>query len=446
MSLKYQTQTDTFKLLRYFSFACGITTLIVAITLGIILNTYQVNKIIHDAERQNISLSRLISNSIKTTLPDYLDTPDLIEPESLRNRQIVKQLDKLLYTITTGLHLLKIKIYNTEGLTLYSSDPTQIGESKATNSGFLHAVNEIDAASRLSFRNEFSAFSGVLFDLDVVETYIAILSDDGRVIGAFELYTDVTHLRTYVKEDMIWLSILIAVIFIIFFSILFIIVKHADRVIKDQYQELEKSRKEIQQRTEELYIQANYDTLTKLANRINMYGQLKHELKFAEKHITTVALLFIDLDGFKQINDALGHDVGDDVLVVIANRLSKCVKEFDSQSRPPDSDVTTTVARLGGDEFTLIIPRLSKSQDLDTLAEKIVSECSQPIEIKNKILNIGASIGIALYPSNGDKPTTLMRYADLAMYQAKNNGKNTFRYFTDELDISGENRLIREEK
>lgn len=430
-----------FRLLRFFTITCSITSLILAITLGVILNAFLVRNIIHDAEQQNISMSRLLANTVQEVEPNYLDTPDLIDPQSLRNRQIVKHLNTLFRSMTADLKLLKIKIYNTEGLTLYSSEPSQIGESKASYPGFLFATNKKEAISKLSFRDEFTAFSGVLFNLDIVETYIPILSNDGNTIGVFELYTDVTYLRTYIREEIIWVSMIVIAIFTVFFFILLLIILRADRVIKSQYYQLEESRKKIEKRTEVLYKQANYDDLTKLANRVYMYGQLKHDLKRAAKYNTTVALLFIDLDGFKDINDTLGHDIGDEVLIIIADRLKECIREYDSHHRAIDIDYTSTVARFGGDEFTLIIPGLSSSEDVNTIAREIISACSKPLDIRKNDLIIGASIGIALYPSDGDSPNTLMRNADLAMYYAKQEGGNTFRYFKDEL-IKDEDRRI----
>ena len=435
-----------FRLLRYFTIACSITSLILAITLGMILNTFQVRSIIHGAEDQNVVMSRLLANTIEVTVPNYLDTPDLIDPQSLRNRPIVQELTTLFRSMTAGLELLKIKIYNTEGLTLYSSNSSQIGESRANNPRFLHAANKKEATSKLSARDEFTAFSGVLFNVDVVETYIPILSDEKHIIGVFELYTDVTHLRTHIKEEIIWVSMIVTSIFILFFFILLLIILRADSVIKNQYQKLEKSHQTIEKRTETLYKQANYDDLTKLANRVYMYGQLKHELILAAKNKTTLAFLFIDLDGFKNINDRHGHDVGDKVLKTIARRFMECVKEQDSQYRSIDSYSSSTVARHGGDEFSLIIPDLSNSQDVDIFAKEIISVCSKPLTIKNKELTLGASIGIALYPSDGDEPNTLMRNADLAMYQAKQEGKNTFRYFTDDLIKDSERRTVMEEE
>ncbi len=433
-----------FRLLRYFTIACSITSLILAITLVVILNTFQVRSIIHGAEDQNVLMSRLLANTIEAAVPNYLDTPDLIDPQSLRNRLIVQELNTLFRSLTVGLNLLKIKIYNTEGLTLYSSDSSQIGESRANNPRFLRAANKKEAASKLSARDKFTAFTGVLYNVDVVETYIPILSDEKHIIGVFELYTDVTHLRTLIKEEMIWISMIVISIFILFFFILLLIILRADSVIKNQYQKLEKSHQTIEKRTETLYKQANYDDLTKLANRVYMYGQLKHELILAAKNKTTLAFLFIDLDGFKNINDRHGHDVGDEVLITIARRFMECVKEHDSQYRSIDSYSSSTVARHGGDEFSLIIPDFFKLQDVDVIAKDIISACSKPLKIKNKELILGASIGIALYPSDGDEPSTLMRNADLAMYQAKQEGKNTFRYFTDDLIKDSERRTVME--
>jgi diguanylate cyclase (GGDEF)-like protein len=434
-----------FQLLRYFTIAGSTACLILAIIFGVVLNTHQVHRLISDAEQKNVTISRLLANTIETVLPTYLDTPELIDPQSLRERPNVKTLDELFHTLTVGLNLLKIKIYNTDGLTLYSSDSSQIGESKSANPSFMRIIEYKMAASKLSFRNEFTAFSGVLFNLDVVETYIPIFSNESKIIGVFELCTDVTQLRSTIRNEMLWIFVIVISISILFFLVLFLIIRHADIKMKKQYGLLKESHVEIEKRTEVLYQQANYDDLTKLANRVYMYGQLKLNLSYSAKHKMTGALLFIDLDGFKNINDKYGHNVGDEVLVAIAHRLQESIREYDSRFRSVDADVASTIARIGGDEFTLIIPGISNSRDIDIIAKSIISECSKRITTKNKELFVSASIGITLYPVDGIDPNILMRNADLAMYQSKKEGKNTFRYFTSELNISGERRIKKQE-
>ena len=166
---------------------------------------------------------------------------------------------------------------------------------------------------------------------------------------------------------------------------------------------------------------AYHDPLTGLYNRINFEEYLLHALLVAKRNKTQLAVLFIDLDQFKDINDTLGHDIGDEVLKVAAMRLKKTLRESDF------------IARWGGDEFVVIIENLKDAGESAVVANTIIEHMQQPMEIQNHHLMLTASIGIALYPQNGDDVQTLLKHADSAMYLAKDMGKNNFRYYTEEL-------------
>jgi diguanylate cyclase (GGDEF)-like protein len=153
---------------------------------------------------------------------------------------------------------------------------------------------------------------------------------------------------------------------------------------------------------------AQYDQLTVLPNRGLLYDRLKVALATARREQGRFSLLYIDLDKFKQVNDTLGHAVGDLLLQKVAERLKHCVRESD------------TVARVGGDEFVVLLQHTSLPEQAALVAEKIRSELSHPISIDGHDLNIVPSIGIALYPDHGDGEQQLLKHADKAMYSAKN--------------------------
>lgn len=163
---------------------------------------------------------------------------------------------------------------------------------------------------------------------------------------------------------------------------------------------------------EKLTQMAFYDQLTALPNRTNFFERLNFSLSQARRIKAVVALLFIDLDGFKKINDSLGHAMGDQVLKEVGRRLRANIRESD------------TAARMGGDEFTVILNHLKKVEDASFVAEKIIKVINQPIELDGTICNVGASIGIAIYPDHCENINDLIIAADSAMYQAKANGKN----------------------
>ncbi|MGL4408732.1 MAG: EAL domain-containing protein, partial [Zoogloea sp.] len=182
--------------------------------------------------------------------------------------------------------------------------------------------------------------------------------------------------------------------------------------------------KDSQQKAEYL---ATHDALTGLPNRTLFHDHLRHALAMARRKKTRIALLFIDLDNFKTINDTLGHDVGDDILKQASERLQGLVRDGD------------TVARLGGDEFTAILPDCNM-EGADRVARRIVDELSASFEVSERRLFVSASIGIAFYPDDGTDSAELIKKADSAMYRAKELGRNRVEFFKPELHV----RLLRQ--
>jgi diguanylate cyclase (GGDEF)-like protein/PAS domain S-box-containing protein len=163
---------------------------------------------------------------------------------------------------------------------------------------------------------------------------------------------------------------------------------------------------------------ASFDSLTGLPNRRLFRDRLEQEVRKVHRSGAELALLFIDLDRFKEVNDLLGHDAGDLLLKQAAERLQACVRETD------------TIARLGGDEFTVILTQLNGRSHLESIAEKIIIALAKPFHLKQEVAHVSASIGITLHPNDAIEPEDLIRNADQAMYTAKAAGRNQFRYFT----------------
>jgi diguanylate cyclase len=166
----------------------------------------------------------------------------------------------------------------------------------------------------------------------------------------------------------------------------------------------------------DLYRSVNYDKLTDLPNRSLFYDRSAQTLNQSVRYNRKFALMFIDLDGFKSVNDTFGHDAGDKLLIETARRLSDCLRDSD------------TVARIGGDEFTVILHSIPGPENAKTVAQKIIKELSIPFKINGHEPQIGASIGISLYPDSGNDIDTLLKNADEAMYRAKMDGKNDYRF------------------
>ncbi len=198
--------------------------------------------------------------------------------------------------------------------------------------------------------------------------------------------------------------------------------------------ELYRHRSTIKEQAEQLEKKAFFDTLTHLPNRSLFFNRLDHSIEQSRRNNEKLAIVFLDLDRFKYINDTLGHAVGDQLLQDVAKRISDCTRKSD------------TVARLGGDEFTLILPDLLTSHGAAIVAQKILKSLNQPFNLLNGEYTIGGSIGISLYPSNGISSEELVKNADIAMYQAKQNGKNNYQFFTNEMNDKVVKRLAFENK
>ena len=177
---------------------------------------------------------------------------------------------------------------------------------------------------------------------------------------------------------------------------------------------------------------AQHDALTDLPNRVLLQDRLSQAIERGQRNGTQAALLFLDLDRFKHVNDSLGHAVGDQLLIETARRLVACVRECD------------TVSRLGGDEFVVLLSDLQDAQGPSRVAEKILRTLNQPFAINQQSLSIAASIGIAVYPRDGSTVDALTKNADAAMYLAKQSGRNGYRYFTSELGDIARRRLTLE--
>ncbi len=189
--------------------------------------------------------------------------------------------------------------------------------------------------------------------------------------------------------------------------------------------------KALEQQAAEAHIQrlAHYDPLTGLPNRTLLSDRSRWTLSHAKRNSESVALMFLDLDHFKNINDSLGHSVGDEVLVELASRLKLNVREQD------------TVARLGGDEFVLLLPD-TNAAGAAHLADKLLQAALRPIHIEQHELTVTPSIGIALYPKDGSDLDSLSRSADAAMYSAKGDGRNSFRFFTAQIQAQSDRTLL----
>ncbi|HYD62546.1 MAG TPA: EAL domain-containing protein [Noviherbaspirillum sp.] len=227
-----------------------------------------------------------------------------------------------------------------------------------------------------------------------------IISGVGKVLGTFAIYYREVRLPETAEHQLIELAVRMAGI-------------------------------AIERKIDEAHIRhmAHHDALTGLPNRLLLEDRLRQAIVRAARYRTLVAVLFIDLDHFKHINDSLGHHIGDRLLLDVGRRMQSCLREGDS------------IARLGGDEFVICLAEVSRNRDAAAVAQKIQAALAESFMIEGHALQVGSSIGISLYPLDGHDAETLMRAADAAMYDAKAKGRANYQFFTPALNVAAQQRL-----
>jgi diguanylate cyclase (GGDEF)-like protein/PAS domain S-box-containing protein len=282
---------------------------------------------------------------------------------------------------------------------------------------------EIDAASRTSFVNpKMAQMLGYSIEEMLEQPLVAFMDEEGRIIlerniAQRQRGVSERHEFKFIRKDGrdLWATLATNPIFDADGSYRGALALVTDVTASRASAEL-------------VWHQANFDELTALPNRHMFNDRLGQEIKKARREGSQLALLFIDLDDFKQVNDTLGHHQGDAVLVEAARRIGLCVRSSD------------TVARLGGDEFTVILSGLDQPDSVDRIAASMLALLGSPVTLDAASPSVSASVGIALYPADAATPEDLLRSADQAMYAAKQGGRNRYSYFTRDLQLAAQAR------
>ena len=233
------------------------------------------------------------------------------------------------------------------------------------------------------------------------------LAGKKRVLGALTIYS--AEINAFVREE----------------------VKLLEEMANDLAYGIETLRTRVEHEVAERKLEflAHHDMLTGLPNRVLLRDRFEQALAQADRNRSGVAMLFLDLDNFKQVNDTLGHNFGDQLLLKVVERLRGCLRDSD------------TISRQGGDEFVVLLPHLSDLGAIGGIAQHIVEAFSEPFEIDNYAINTTFSIGISMYPLDSREFDTLLRNADTALYQAKDSGRNTYRFFSERMNIDAQEQL-----
>ena len=541
-----------FRLLRYFSLASFFAIAAATVVLATLYERLAERDLIEAQQQHHVTLTRMAANTLWPHFSEFVRSSAALDHKALQSHPEVARLHQAVVQELTGTDVLKIKIYDLDGRTVFSTEAKQIGEDKSKNAGFVSARGG-KPASELTHRNQFSAFEQTVENIDVVSSYVPIRRAGSDAVEAvFEIYSDISPLLGRIRDTRNTVTASVTAVLLALYAALFFIVRHADNVIRRQElqrrrdeESLREARREIV-RSEEFhralverssdavvllgadlnvryatspvlrilgrseagligstltpfacephreafnewlaalasrtgaeppiefecdhpetsrrYLEAAatnllsdpavhgivvnirditerkqaemqvrrlalYDGLTGLARRDFYAEQARKAIAQAHRFKEGLAVLFLDLDRFKHINDTLGHDAGDTLLREVAARLRDTLRDGDTIGRYLQNKVEDSISRLGGDEFTILLTRLKRPEDVGAVANRILATVSRPYVLNGQQVTITASIGIACYPQDGANVEELLRCADTAMYQAKQQGKNTY--------------------
>jgi diguanylate cyclase (GGDEF)-like protein/PAS domain S-box-containing protein len=511
-----------FRLVRFFTGTSLLAFVIIAAAMGYLFRSLSIDGVLENYANEHANLAKLIANEMWDR--DFGPLVRAMEgrpAEELKAAPQIALLHERVLAPLKGTSTFKVKVYDAKGMTVYSTEPGQIGEYKGYNQGVIAALRG-EARSELVHRDTVSAFEGEVENRDLIQTYVPRYDPaTGELSGVFEIYGDATSVvRSIGEKQWIIVGSVIGALSLLYLA-LFAIVKRAEGVIGWQTRELRLAatvfntmdeavavtdaenrivsvnpaftavtgypadevlgkdpkllasgtsppqlyqdmwaaltldgswrgemrnrtksgrpyvewlsvkqvrdvsgmptnyvavfsditeRKRLEERMQRL---ASYDALTGLPNRTLFADRLQQAVAKARRDRACMALLYIDLDKFKPVNDTFGHHVGDLLLKEVANRLKRCLRR--------ESD---TVVRMGGDEFVVILPEIAARGEATMVAQKILHALGQSFVTAAQRIEISSTIGIALFPEDGLDGQQLLKSADAAMYRAKQAGRN----------------------
>ena len=405
-----------FRLTRTYSVASFIGIALVAIALSMFYRTVAVQSLIEHETRTNVSLTEALSNTLWPKYTDFVTRAASLPAPELAAQTEIASLQEEVQQNIRGLRVVKINIYNLDGITVYSTEPQQIGENQAQNVGFQKAKAG-KTKSDLVYRDNLLATEPGAENRNLLSSYIpARKTPGGPVEGVFEIYSDVTAPVADIKHTEYTVLGGITVLLVLLYLFLLMIVRRADHIIRAHENEERKAQ------AEQIHYMAYHDPLTGLPNRALFKDRLQHATDIARRVNSPLGIMFIDIDRFKVINDSLGHEGGDAVLIEAAKRIRACLRASD------------TACRMGGDEFTVILEHLPSPDDAAQAARRLIEKFSVPMKISSREIIVTPSIGIAIFPGATKDIHRLLTDADAAMHEAKETGRNRYVFYTQEMD------------
>jgi diguanylate cyclase (GGDEF)-like protein len=411
-----------FKLLRYSQLIALSVLAAVVVALSLLYRDMVVDALVESETHVSVGLTKAFANAIWPSYSAFVRHAASLPPAELAGRDEIETLDRDLRALAQGLNVVKVKIYDLRGFTVFSTDPRQIGEDKSANPGFRRARDGYPA-SEITYRDRFDAWEGEISERNIIGTYVPVHVDAATPVEAvFEVYSDVTDLveRMQASQRKIVGSVLGAMALV--WLVIQFMLSHYQRRLNEE---------ERQRKAQEEWMrhQAFHDPVTDLPNRVSFTEHLAEAMRRAKRAEWPLALLFLDLDLFKRVNDSLGHDAGDRLLRIAAQRIRGAVREAD------------LLFRMGGDEFTVLLEDVRGPEEAAAVAQRMLEAIAEPVQIDHHEIAVSASIGVALYPRDDVVGERLVKSADTAMYRAKELGRNRYAFFAPEMNERVEHQM-----
>lgn len=386
------------------------------IVLGYFYHHLALDDVIARENRANAALARSLIHGVWPRHSDFIGRAGDIPAIELSSRPEVADLRDELAQQTRNLGVERVRVYNAEAVTVFATDARYIGRHALDDVTYIQARNG-EVASR------FERIEVARQPRTLLVSYVPVYSATGSVVsGVIAVGSDASTLLAATWDNTLKMAIATLLTLLGVYLAMRVVLKRAGR---------EYRRNEVARRDGEAEIRhlAYHDGLTGLPNRLSFLEGIDKVLDDARATQNNFAVLFVDLDRFKLINDSLGHDAGDELLKVAAKRIRNCIRDHDQ------------VFRIGGDEFTVILRSVGRPEDVSHVARRLVNSLSKIINLREHDVIVNASIGIALFPDNSDNSEKLISDADAAMYQAKQAGGNCYKFYTADMSERALDRL-----
>ncbi len=390
-------------LVRNFTITGLVVVTLVAVALILFMRWISTEHLNQTGEINNVTQARWLSQELWAQHGSTFKT-------ALNNKKnphlptvTIEHINEYLNNKLNATRILKVKIIALNGTVLYSTDPTETGNDSLSGAGFLQSKNG-KVVSNFNFADKVYAREEMLFNRNIISSYIPVFNETGKdVMAIMEMYTDVTELVMAANKVRNYFIVAVFMAALIVLLVMTGFVMRAKRTIQSQHDEIAKL--------------ARFDNLTGLPNRILFYNKLVEILEKAKKEKDHVALMLIDIDHFKGINDKFGHSYGDELLKVVMTRIKKCL------------DGTYLLARLGDDEFAVLCERSVNKKEISKLATEILDKVQLPVTVDAEYVTPNICIGVSILHDDSQTLAELIQHADAALYQAKQMGGGQYKSY-----------------